>query len=59
VSLLYYVYIYIYIIFYFYIYFILFLHDPAFLTTSIRAKGISQEKRVLGSSGRYGGSWKV
>jgi hypothetical protein len=38
-------------VFYFRFCFILLLHDPAFLTTGIRAKGNSQEKRVPGSSG--------
>ena len=30
---------------------ILLIHDPSFITTCITAKGNSQEKRVLGSSG--------
>jgi len=30
-----------------------------FLTTGIKAKGNSQKKRVLGSSGSNGGIWKV
>jgi hypothetical protein len=55
VSLLYYVS----SVFYFHICFILLLHGPVFLTTSIRAKGNSQEKRVPYSSGRNGGRWKV
>jgi hypothetical protein len=46
-------------VFYFHICFILLLHDPVFLTTGIRAKGNSQEKRVPGSSGSNGGRWKV
>jgi hypothetical protein len=50
VSLLYYVS----SMFYFHIYFILFLHDPIFLTTGIRAKGNLQENRVPGLSGRNG-----
>jgi hypothetical protein len=33
--------------------------DPVFLTTGIRVKGNSQEKRVPGSSGSNGGRWKV
>jgi hypothetical protein len=32
---------------------------PVFLTTGIRAKGNSQEKRVPGSSGSNVGRWKV
>jgi hypothetical protein len=39
--------------------FILFLHGPVFLTTGIRVKGNSQEKRVPGSSGSNVGRWKV
>jgi hypothetical protein len=40
-------------------FFILLLNDLVFITTGIRAKGNSQEKRVLGLSGRNGGRWKV
>jgi hypothetical protein len=39
--------------------FILLLHGPVFLTTGIRVKGNSQEKRVPGSSGSNVGRWKV
>jgi hypothetical protein len=46
-------------VFYFRICFILLLCDPVFLTTGIRVKGNSQEKRVPGSSGSNGGRWKV
>jgi hypothetical protein len=45
--------------FYFHICFILLLNDPVFLTTGIRVKGNSQEKRVPSSSGRNGEGWKV
>jgi hypothetical protein len=55
VSLLYCVY----FLFCFLICLILLLHGPIFLTTSIREKGNSQEKRVPGSSGSNGGRWKV
>jgi hypothetical protein len=41
-------------VFYFHICFILLLRDPVFLTTGIRVKGNSQEKRVPGSSGSNG-----
>jgi hypothetical protein len=41
-------------VFYFYICFILLLHSPIFLTTGIRGKGNSQEKRVPGLSGSNG-----
>jgi hypothetical protein len=46
-------------VFYFQICFYLFLCDPIFLTTGIRVKGNSHEKRVPGSSERNGGGWKV
>jgi hypothetical protein len=46
-------------VFYFHICFALLLCDPIFLTTGIREKGNSQEKRVPGSSGRNDGIWKV
>jgi hypothetical protein len=46
-------------VFYFHMCFILFLHDPFFITTDIREKGNSQEKKVLGSGGSNGGTWKV
>jgi hypothetical protein len=46
-------------VFYFHICLILFLRDPVFLTTGIRAKGNSREKRVLGWSGRNGGRFRV
>jgi hypothetical protein len=46
-------------VFCFCICFILLLHGPVFLTTGIRAKGNSQEKRVPVSSGRNVGIWKV
>jgi hypothetical protein len=39
-------------VFCFRIFFILLLRGPFFLKTGIRVKGNSQEKRVLGSSGR-------
>ena len=41
-------------VFCFCICFILLLHSPIFLTTGIRAKGNSQERRVPGLSGRNG-----
>jgi hypothetical protein len=40
-------------------YFILLLHNPFFLITSIIVKGNLQEKRVPSSSGSNGGTWKV
>jgi hypothetical protein len=39
--------------------FILLPHDPVFITTGIREKGNSQEKRVYGSSGSNGRRQKV
>jgi hypothetical protein len=46
-------------VFCFRICFILLLRDPVFLTTGIKVKGNSQEKRVPGSSGSNVGRWKV
>jgi hypothetical protein len=48
-----------YFVSYVFYFFILLLHDPFFLTTGIKAKGNSQEKRVLSSSASNGGIWKV
>jgi hypothetical protein len=52
---LYYLYIF-YVLFPYLFYFIA--RDPFFLTTGIKEKGNSQEKRVVGSSGSNGTGWK-